>query len=466
MTVLNKTKVDILTLIYYALLVGCGWLAIYIADFHYTNIGFRHQNQQLWIGVSAVVAGIILLLNKRFFFDFAYHYYCMLLLVLVAVLLFGQEINGAKAWFQFGSFKIQPAEFAKIATCLALAKFLDEINIPLYKFRDILIALGIVALPLGLVVLQNDVGSALVYCSFFIPLYRQGFSPALFLIGVAAVIISIVTLKWGSLIIVSIIIAFGLWQLFPQLNKRQKRLLVALVLPIVLYVYLHYFTQPVNENALLYSCLLYAFILFLILFNAKERNITHKAIQKAINYTATISAIAFSFSVRFLFDVLLRPHQRDRILQVIGESEESYNVMQAKIATALGGFSGAGFLQGTHTKLAYVPAQETDFIFTTIGETYGFLGTTFIIVLFFLFMMRLITLAERQTATFSRVYAYGIIGIFFFHFMINIGMAIGLLPVIGIPLPFFSYGGSSLLAFTILLFILVKLDTRREDRVI
>ncbi len=168
----------------------------------------------------------------------------------------------------------------------------------------------------------------------------------------------------------------------------------------------------------------------------------------------------------FLFNALLRPHQKDRILQVIGESPESYNVMQAKIATALGGFFGAGFLKGTHTKLAYVPAQETDFIFTTIGETYGFLGTTFVILLFFLFMMRLITLAERQTATFSRVYAYGIVGIFFFHFMINVGMAIGLLPVIGIPLPFFSYGGSSLLAFTILLFILVKLDTRREDRVI
>lgn len=466
MTAFNKIKIDIPIVIYYLLLVLCGWVSIYIADFHADSIGFRHQNQQLWIAISVFVAIFILLLNKRFFADFAYHYYILMILVLLAVLLFGKEINGAKAWFQFGSFKIQPAEFAKIATCLALAKYLEAIDKPLYLQKNILVALGIIATPLSFVVLQNDMGSALVYCSFFIALYRQGFSPTLFFIAVAGLFITIFTLKWGSAIVVLFIAVLGFISLTPILNKKRKRLLSLLLLPFAMYAFLHYYRHPAVEHALLYSALLYILLLFFILFQPAKRVITQKTIQKAATYGMIVFGVALSFSVSHLFNTLLQSHQKERILQVIGEAKESYNIMHSKIAIALGGFSGQGFLEGTHTKLAYVPEQETDFIFTTIGETYGFLGSTFIILLFVLFMIRLITLAERQTATFSRVYAYGVVGVFFFHFMINIGMVIGLLPVIGIPLPFFSYGGSSLLAFTILLFILVKLDLSREDRVI
>lgn len=462
----NRIRLDIPILIYYLLLVGCGWVSIYIADFHADTVGFRHQNQQLWIVISVFVAIFILLLNKRFFTDFAYHYYILLILVLFAVLLFGKEINGAKAWFQFGSVRIQPAEFAKIATCLALAKYLDEIDIPLFRQKNILVSLVIVAIPLGCVVLQNDMGSALVYCSFFIPLYRQGFSPLLFFMAVVALFIAIFTLKWGTPIVVSLVALAGLYALLLILDKQRRKFLWLLLLPVGTYVLLHYYRHPAEENALLYSFLLYVLLLFFIVFKPNKRMITHKTVQKIIAYAAVIFSMGLSFSVSYLFETLLQKHQKERILQVIGEAKESYNIMHSKIAIALGGFSGQGFLQGTHTKLAYVPEQETDFIFTTIGETYGFLGTTFIIILFVLFMMRLITLAERQTAIFSRVYAYGVVGIFFFHFIINIGMVIGLLPVIGIPLPFFSYGGSSLLAFTTLLFILIKLDIRKEDRVI
>lgn len=466
MTIFNKTNLDIPIIIYYFLLIFCGWTAIYIADFHIDKIGFRHENQQLWIIISCIVAVFILSLNKRFLIDFAYHYYALLMLVLVAVLLFGQEINGAKAWFQFGSFKIQPAEFAKIATCLALAKYLEAIDKPLYIQKNIFTALGIIAIPLFFVVLQNDMGSALVYCSFFIPLYRQGFSPTLFFIAVAGILITIFTLKWGSPIIFLAISIIGVYRLFFLLDKKKKRQLWLLIFPLALYLFLHYYKTPENPNALFYSFLLYAVILFFIIVNPKSRMITQQAIQKTLSYIGIISAIALSFSVAYLFETLLQKHQKERILQVIGQAEESYNVMHSKIAIALGGFSGQGFLKGTHTKLAYVPEQETDFIFTTIGETYGFLGSAFIVSLFVLFLMRIITIAERQNAVFSRVYGYGVVAIFFFHFMINIGMVIGLLPVIGIPLPFLSYGGSSLLAFTVLLFILIKLDTRREDRVI
>lgn len=466
MTALTKSKIDIPIVIYYILLVGCGWISIYIADFHADSVGFRHNNQQLWILISTLVAAFIFLINKRFFTDFAYHYYVALVLILVAVLLFGQEINGAKAWFQFGSFKIQPAEFAKIASCLALAKYLESIDKPLREPNAIVTALGIIIIPLFFVVLQNDMGSALVYCSFFIPLYRQGFSPVLFFMAMLALFITIFTIKWGTPIVFLLIALLGIHPLLSLLDKKRKKFLLLLLLPVALYLYMYYYQKPAEQNALFYSFLLYAFLLFLIVFKPNKRTITQKSISKLFTYSTLISAILLSFSVTFLFETLLQKHQKERILQVIGEAQESYNVMHSKIAIALGGFSGQGFLEATHTKLAYVPEQETDFIFTTIGETYGFLGSTFVVVLFVLFMLRLITLAERQNAVFSRVYAYGVVGIFFFHFMINIGMVIGLLPVIGIPLPFFSYGGSSLLAFTILLFILVKLDTRREDRVI
>ncbi len=464
MTEITKNRVDILTILYYILLVGCGWLSIYIADFHEDSIGFRHINQQLWIGISFAVAISLLFINKRFFFDFAYHYYFILMVILVLVILFGQEINGAKAWFQFGGFKVQPAEFAKIATCLALARYLDAKEHVFQHLKTTIVSLSIVAIPLGIVVLQNDMGSALVYCSFFIPLYRQGFSIIPFFIALVTLSIVIATLKWGTPIVVGTSMLIATFSLLLLLPKERKRLSLLLLFPIG-FLLLSFLYHP-KSNYLPYALIFYLLLFFPIAFKLRKRTISNTTIQKLIVYLCIMGVSALSFSVSYLFETLLQKHQKERILQAIGEASESYNVMHAKIAIALGGLKGQGFLKGTHTKLSYVPEQETDFIFTTICETYGFIGSSLIILLFVLFMMRLITLAERQTAVFSRVYAYGVVGIFFFHFMINIGMVTGILPVIGIPLPFFSYGGSSLLAFTILLFTLVKLDTRRKDKVI
>lgn len=463
---ISKYKIDFFTIFLYLLLVSVGWTAIYIADFHTDNIGSRHINQQIWIGVSFIVATIILLLNKRLFVDFSYHYYIILMLTLAVVLVAGTEINGAKAWFQIGSVRIQPAEFAKFTTCLALAKYMGQNDINLYNIKQLLTSGLIVFIPLLFVVLQNDMGSALVYYSFLIPLYREGLSPIPFVIGIGTLLLTIFTIKWGGSITLLIIFILVLFYLLLFIKKYKTKLLL-LLLPIGLYLFL---INDKNHNEsssiLLYTSITYIIVLFVILFIPFSKTITQYTLRKISLFATTLLAISMSLSVSFLFEKLLQTHQKERILQVIGEAKESYNVMHAKIAIALGGFSGQGFLQGTHTKLSYVPEQETDFIFTTIGETYGFLGSSFVILLFVTFMLRLIHIAERQTARFSRVYAYGVIGIFFFHFLINIGMVIGLLPVIGIPLPFFSYGGSSLLAFTILLFILIKLDISREDRVI
>lgn len=460
----SKYKIDFFIIFLYLLLVALGLTAIYIADFHADNIGTRHRNQQIWIGISFMVAILILLLNKRLIIDFSYHYYIFLMLTLAVVLVIGTEINGAKAWFQFGSIRIQPAEFAKFTTCLALAKYVGQQDTTFHNIKHLLTSSFIILIPLSFVILQNDMGSALVYCSFLIPLYREGLSPIPFITGLGILVITISTIKWGSAIVLLIIFILTFIYIL-QFVKKNKTKIFLLFLPVGLYFFL--LNNNYDDNtALLYASLSYIGVLFAFLFIPFNKAITQQTIRKIVLFLITNSVIAMSLSVSFLFEKLLKTHQKERILQVIGEAQESYNVMHAKIAIALGGFSGQGFLQGTHTKLSYVPEQETDFIFTTIGETYGFIGSSLVILLFLVFMLRLIHIAERQTARFSRIYAYGVISIFFFHFLVNIGMVIGLLPVIGIPLPFFSYGGSSLLAFTILLFILIKLDISREDRVI
>lgn len=461
-----QKQVDYLSIALYLLLVIVGWTAIYIADFHVDFVGGRHQNQQLWIGISCIVAVLILVLNRQWIVDFAYHYYLLLMLVLLLILFVGQEINGAKAWIQIGGFRMQPAEFAKFTTGLALAKYMGSVEFSFHNFKHLVVALGIVFIPLFFIVLQNDMGSALVFCSFAIAMYREGFSPIPFVLAILALFVTIATIKWGVEAVVVAIFILSWWNCYLFLRKRFRLFLSVVGIPVIVSLVLFFlFGRPLGD-AILFGLGSYMFLLFIQLLLFSRIAITRETVRGIYFLLILMTSLALSFSVSYLFEKLLQSHQKERILQVIGEAKESYNIMHSKIAIALGGFSGTGFLKGTHTKLAYVPEQETDFIFTTLGETYGFLGSIIVIILFVFFMQRLLVLAERQTARFSRVYAYCVVGIFLFHFTINIGMVLGLLPVIGIPLPFFSYGGSSLLAFTILLFILIKLDMGREDRVI
>ena len=340
---------------------------------------------------------------------FAYLIYAISIVALIAVLLVGTEIAGSKSWFQFGGVAIQPAEFAKFATCLALAKYLSTFNVSLMRVKTRIIASIIILLPAFLVLLQNDTGSALVYGIFILVLYREGLTGNILLVVLLLAILFILTLLINKLFVLGILFLLGLI-LFYFMKRNTKNIITILMM----------------------------FVL----------------------------ASGFVYSVDYAFENILEPHQKKRINVLIGKEIDlhgaGYNVHQSKIAIGSGGITGKGFLKGTQTKYDFVPEQDTDFIFCTIGEEWGYFGSFLLISLFMALLLRLIMLAERQRSNFSRIYGYGVASIIFFHFAVNIGMTIGLLPVIGIPLPLISYGGSSLWAFTILLFIFISQDANRR----
>jgi rod shape determining protein RodA len=405
-------NIDWWLVIMYVALTLIGWITIYAALYNegYELFDFskKYGKQFIWIIIAFFIAIIILFFNWKFFDGFAYIIYFLTILSLVGVLIFGVEINGAKSWFDFGLFRIQPAEFAKCATCLVVAKFLSALNIKMNSIKTRLIVSSFILIPILFIILQNDTGSALVYASFLIVLYRFGL-PA------NVLIFSIVT----SLIFIT-----------------------SIILPKVIVI----------------SALTLIAILFFL--------ISKRGIKEFIIITLSLFlSIGFNSSVDYVFEKVLEPHQVTRIMILLGQESDpqgaGYNVNQSKIAIGSGGFTGKGFLKGTQTKFNFVPEQSTDFIFCTIGEEWGFIGSTLVLLLFGAFLFRLIYIAERQRSVFSKLYGYGVAGIFFFHISINIAMTIGLAPVIGIPLPFISYGGSSLWGFTILLFIFINLDSYR-----
>jgi len=329
---------------------------------------------------------------------------------LVAVLLFGVEIGGAKSWFQIGSFGIQPAEFAKVATALALSKYLSAYSISINKFKSLVTSLAILFVPFALILLQNDTGSALVFTAFIIVLYREGLSGSILLFGIILIVLFLITLLLEEqfyFLIAGIFLLSGAFLFFIQ------RTSVNIIKVVLLFIFLSGFVASVN----------------------------------------------------YTFEKVLSDHQKTRINVLIGKEADlkgaGYNVHQSKIAIGSGGFAGKGFLQGTQTKYNFVPEQDTDFIFCTVGEEWGFLGSTIVVGLFLLLFYRLLRMAERQKSDFARIYGYCVVSILFIHFLVNIGMTIGLVPVIGIPLPFFSYGGSSLWSFSILLFIFIRQDAYR-----
>ena len=407
------TNIDWFLVIMYLVLVLMGWVNIYAAVYNeehqsILDISQKYGKQLLWIVSSLVLAFVILTIDGKFYAAFSYPIYGVLVLMQIVVYLVAQEVNGARAWIEIGNFKLQPSEFAKFATNMALAKYLSTMDINVRDLRTKIIAGIMIAIPMGLILLQNDTGSALVFTAFILVLFREGLSGAILLFGVIAIVLSILALLIDKIFLVLLICAA-------------------------------------------------AFLLYLGLRRTRKYLITVIGV--------TIAAILLIFSVDFAFDNVLEPHQQKRINVLLGKETDlkgaGYNVNQSMIAIGSGGFLGKGFLNGTQTKYDFVPEQSTDFIYCTVGEEWGFLGSSVVIVLFLILLLRIVFIAERQRSDYSRIYGYGVASIIFFHLFVNVGMTIGLAPVIGIPLPFFSYGGSSLWSFTILLFIFIKLDAYR-----
>jgi rod shape determining protein RodA len=412
----EKIRFDWITVALYLFLVLFGWLNIYAARYdegHAEILDFsvQHGKQLIWMGVAFVMALCVILIKPRVFSNIAYIIYGLVLALLVLTLFIGTVTNGGQSWINFGIFKLQPSEFAKFATALALAKYVGDINTDLGQRQTQLVLSAVVLVPALLILMQHDTGSALVFTAFLLAFFREGLSPYILVIGVVAIVLFIAALLVNKFLLMGILLLLGLAYLFIWLSKRTSK------------------------------------------------DYWHIGIIFAV-------CCLFILSVDFAFDHILESHQRDRIYVLLGKIEDptgvGYNVDQAKIAIGSGGLVGKGFLNGTITKADFVPEQETDFIFCTVGEEWGFIGGLVVVAAYVLLLIRLVTLAERQRSTFARFYGYSVASILFFHFFINIGMVLGLVPVIGIPLPFFSYGGSSLIAFTLLLFVFIRQDADRN----
>jgi rod shape determining protein RodA len=451
------------------ILVLIGWINIYAAvysDEHQSifDMSQRYGKQLIWIIAGIVLAIVVLSVDSKFYVVFAYHFYVATIVLLVLVLLFGKEINGARAWFEFGSTALQPSELGKFATCLAIAKYMSQFDFKMQDARSY-IALGIlITIPALLIILQNDAGSAIVFSVFILVFYREGMTGIILFWSLAAVVLFLLALLWDQfkllmfLLVVSIV-AYGF---IRQSLKEAIRGLAILtfVFGSILLVnsFLNLGGSPLQLLMIATS------VIALIFFIYGIKNHIRKVFTIFLFF---IFSIGVTMSVNYFYKDVLVEHQRDRIDELLGIRTDlrgaGWNVNQSKIAVGSGGLTGKGFLNGTQTKFNFVPEQSTDFIFCTVGEEWGFVGSTVVVGLFLILLIRLISLAERQRSKFSRIYGYGVASVLFFHIAVNISMTIGIAPVIGIPLPFFSYGGSSLWAFTILLFIFLRLDASRSE---
>jgi rod shape determining protein RodA len=413
-SILRNTDKSII--IIFLLMIFMGWFNIFAAELQETHrnifdISQNYGKQLLWIITAIVLGAIILLFDAKFFPAFAMPMFWAIMLVLVGVLFFGVEINASKSWFRIGGFAVQPAEFAKYATALALARYISDNKSQFVNWSLRFRAFAIIGIPVMLIILQNDTGTALVFAALVMPLYREGYiSGWLLVAGVVAVFLFVLTLLMNEFIIIGGLAVITLiTAIVIRKRKREVVQLLGLFMLVSAYVY----------------------------------------------------------SVDYTYENVLQHHQRLRIAVLIDETIDlrgaGYNLHQSKIAIGSGGMWGKGYLNGTQTKYNFVPEQGTDFIFCTIGEEWGFMGSLVTITLFVWLLIRLVILAERQRSTFSRVFGYGVASYIFFHFAVNIGMTVGLVPVIGIPLPFFSYGGSSLWGFTIMIFTFLKLDSKRLE---
>ncbi len=446
-----------------------GWLNIYSAVFSDHNPGIldftmRYGKQFIWILAALIIAIAIILIDHRFFDFFAWIIFGIAILLLMAVLVAGKEINGAKSWFVLGNIQIQPSEFVKPAVALALAKYLSGFNISIQNRKTLIICSIIIMTPAVLILLQPDTGSALVFSAFLIPLYREGFPLPVILVMFSFVLLFLLVLLLSKFLVLIIILASGLI-IYSLLSRSIQSFLVGSVSIGAGFLLLRFLNQWTATGFSDYFVLLISAGLVLLVFTITALLKRYRMGLMAVGLL--IASTVYSAGVNYAFTNFLSDYQQRRINILLGfESDPQgagYNVNQSMIAIGSGGFSGKGYLNGTQTKLHFVPEQSTDFIFCTVGEEWGFIGTFFVVGLFVFLLLRLIILAERQRTSLARIYGYGVISVFFFHFLVNIGMTIGLFPVIGIPLPFFSYGGSSLWAFTVLLFIFLRLDASRMD---
>ncbi len=411
-------QLDWMTIILYGLLVLFGVINVYAAVYDVDStsgfFSFSHNagKQMAFIGIAIIVAIVILSLDYKIYDTLAYPIWIIFIVLLVVVMIFAREVNGAKSWLEIGPFRFQPSEFTKFATALALAKYVSKPNFKISRLKNAFFVVLIISIPMVLIIAQGDAGTALVFSMFILVLFREGMSPIPLVVGVASAIIFLLALLVEN--------NFYFW--------------TPVAVTVALAIYLN-----------------------------------RKSIKRAaLIFILGAAIIGMYHSVGYAFDNLLKPHQQNRILVLLNPNADplgaGWNVTQSKIAIGSGGFGGKGYLKGTQTKFDFVPEQSTDFIFCTIGEEQGWLGSMLVIVLFTALLLRITQIAERQKWRFARVYGYSVASILFFHFMVNIGMTIGLFPVIGIPLPFFSYGGSSLISFTILVFILLALDANRMQR--
>ena len=457
---------DWITILVYTVLVLMGWVNIYAAVYDEAHssifdISQRYGMQLIWIGVSAFIAISILLIDDKYYHILAYPLYWFSILVLIGVLLFGKEVNGAKSWL----FGIQPSEFVKFTTALALARYMSSYSFDIRNLKHLLHVAILLGLPVLIVMLQNDTGSALVFGSFLFMLYREGFNGWVYiaLIMIISLFIFSFLLEPTALLIVLILVCV-VGEGMTNGNWRSKAIYLAgLALGSTLIYTVCQLLLSIDISwylSILIAATLSIGVVILYAYRYKINNILTFILL-------FFGSLGFTYTVDYVFNNVLQIHQQKRILDLLGlESDLShwgYNVNQSKIAIGSGGFTGKGFLEGTQTKFNFVPEQSTDFIFCTVGEEWGFIGSAIVIILFVILILRLIRMGERQQEPFGRIYCYCVASVFLFHITINIGMTIGIMPVIGIPLPFFSYGGSSLIAFTILLFVAIKLDASKHN---
>ncbi|MDR0733549.1 MAG: rod shape-determining protein RodA [Dysgonamonadaceae bacterium] len=465
-------SLDWTTVSIYVLMVVSGWFTIYAAGYDFDHgsifdLSGRAGVQMVWITLSVAIGFSLLLIENNFYDIFAYWTYIFLIFLLVLTIFVAPDIKGSRSWLVMGSFRLQPAEFAKFATALALARFMNGYRFDLMRPRNFWGALFLIFLPLCLILLQKETGSALVFLAFFIVLYREGMPGTIIFMGICTILYFLVALKLDELY----------WGITP-LSEYVNLVLTLLFVFIMLFSYkkgrptskvIVYFFGGLLSLSVVASffvefnlCRVTLGILILTILVVLVNYIRFRASRYLYVILFALFSIIYLYSVDYVFNEVLEPYQQTRVKVALGMIDDpggaGYNVNQSKIAIGSGGFFGKGYLNGTQTKLKYVPEQDTDFIFCTIGEERGFFGTTIVLLMFLTLIIRLVFLAERQRSPFSRIYGYSVASILTFHLAVNIGMVIGIMPVIGIPLPFFSYGGSSICAFTILLFIFLRLD--------
>lgn len=459
-------RLDWVTVILWLAMMIMGWLNIYAAVYNeqHTSIfdmSQRYGKQLIFIIAAIILAVMVMVTDNKLWFFFAWFIYGFFILLLILVLVIGKEINGARAWFGVGAFSIQPSEFAKFATGLALASYLNSKR-QLLGIREMIAATAIIIAPVLLIAVQPDMGSVVTYFAFFVVLYREGMSIWVFITAILAVALFLLTLILGNLPVaigLLVVAAIALLVTSGYLLTLKAAAVMAVTGGMAFLIgnyILDLDTVLIIVLAVFLAGVVYAWFIYRL-----------RMVNQAIIYAFLLGGLLYLFTVDYAFHEVLKPHQQTRINIMLGMEDdpfgEGYNLNQSLISIGSGGFAGKGYLNGTQTKFKFVPEQSTDFIFCTVGEEWGFIGSTVVIGLFVWLLLRLIMMAERQRTTFVRAYGYGVFGLFLVHFFVNIGMTIGVMPVIGIPLPFFSYGGSSLWGFTILLFVFLRLDAGRTE---